>query len=177
MTKELSDHSEFDSLIIQINERSLSQIQFVAVLDNIRSLHNVGSIFRTADGAGVGKFYLCGMTGTPPRSEIRKAALGAEDHVPWEYFRTTGEALGKLRADGYHLVALENNTPRAKDFRNVEYEFPLALVIGHEYNGIAEEILSSCETVIFLPMHGKKSSLNVAVAFGIAAYEINARLY
>jgi tRNA G18 (ribose-2'-O)-methylase SpoU len=154
----------------------MSQVKFVAVLDNIRSLHNVGSIFRSADGASVGKLFLCGMTGTPPRSEIRKAALGAEDHVAWEYFKTTEEALGKLKAEGYHLVALENNTPRAKDFRNVEYEFPLALVIGHEYNGIAEGILSSCETVISLPMRGKKSSLNVAVAFGIAAYEISTYL-
>jgi tRNA G18 (ribose-2'-O)-methylase SpoU len=153
----------------------MSQNHFVAVLDNIRSLHNVGSIFRSADGAGVDMLYLCGMTGAPPRPEIRKAALGAEDHVAWEYFKTTEEALGKLKAEGYHLVALENSIPRAKDFRDVEYEFPLALVIGHEFNGIAEEILSRCETVISLPMRGKKSSLNVAVAFGIAAYEVSAR--
>ncbi len=151
----------------------MSQFQFVAVLDNIRSLHNVGSIFRTADGAGVEKLFLCGMTGAPPRAEIRKAALGAEEHVAWEYCKTTEEALGKLKADGYHLTALENNTPRAKDYRDVEYVFPLALVIGHEYNGIAEEILSQCEAVIALPMRGKKSSLNVGVAFGIAAYEIS----
>jgi len=145
---------------------------FVAVLDNIRSLHNVGSIFRTADGAGVDKLFLCGMTGAPPRAEIRKAALGAEDHVAWEYFKTTEDALGKLKADGYHLVALENNTPRAKDFRDVEYAFPLALVIGHEYNGISTQVLALCDSVISLPMRGKKSSLNVAVAFGITAYEI-----
>lgn len=150
---------------------------FVAVLDNIRSLHNVGSIFRSADGAGVEKLFLCGMTGTPPRPEIRKAALGAEDHVAWEYFAHTEEALAKLLADGYHLVALENNTLSAKDYREVEYACPLALVIGHEYNGIAAEILAYCETVISLPMRGNKSSLNVAVAFGIAAYEISARLY
>ena len=142
------------------------------MLDNIRSLHNVGSIFRTADGAGIEKLFLCGMTGAPPRAEIRKAALGADDHVAWEYFKTTEEALDKLKADGYHLVALENNTPRAKDYRDLEYVFPLALVIGHEYNGIAAEVLALCDSVISLPMRGKKSSLNVAVAFGIAAYEI-----
>jgi tRNA G18 (ribose-2'-O)-methylase SpoU len=155
----------------------MAQLQFVAVLDNIRSLHNVGSIFRTADGAGVGKLQLCGMTATPPRDEIRKAALGAEDHVPWEYFKTTEEALAKLQQDGYHLVALENNTPRARDYRETKYAFPLALVIGHEYNGIGEDILSRCETIVSLPMRGKKTSLNVAVAFGIAAYEISMRLH
>jgi len=148
---------------------------FVAVLDNIRSLHNVGSIFRTADGAGVDKLCLCGMTGAPPRAEIRKAALGAEDHVAWEYFKTTHEALGNLKANGYHIVALENNTARAKDYRDVQYTFPLALVIGHEYDGIDEETLALCDSVISLPMRGKKSSLNVAVAFGIAAYEIARR--
>ena len=154
----------------------MSQNQFVAVLDNIRSLHNVGSIFRTADGAGVDKLLLCGMTGTPPRPEIRKAALGAEENVAWEYFARTEEALAKLRGEGYHLVALENNTPQARDYRTLEYVFPLALIIGHEYNGIAAEVLAICDAVISLPMRGSKSSLNVAVAFGIAAYEIAARM-
>jgi tRNA G18 (ribose-2'-O)-methylase SpoU len=155
----------------------MSQIQFVAVLDNIRSLHNVGSIFRTADGAGIEKLYLCGMTGTPPRPEIRKAALGAEEHVAWEYFQRTDEALAKLLADGYHLIALENNTQQTRDYREVKYVAPLALIIGHEYNGIAPEIVARCETVISLPMRGSKNSLNVAVAFGIAAYEISACLH
>ncbi len=150
--------------------------QFVVVLDNIRSLHNVGSIFRTADGAGADKLYLCGMTATPPRAEIRKAALGADEHVAWEYFSRTEDALAKLLADGYHLVALENNTSQARDYREVKYVAPLALVIGHEFNGIAPEIVARCETVINLPMRGSKNSLNVAVAFGIAAYEISARL-
>lgn len=145
--------------------------QFVAVLDNIRSLHNVGSIFRTADGAGVEKLYLCGMTGTPPRAEIRKAALGAEEIVAWQYFATTKEALQYLRAEGYQLVALER-TETNFDFRAAQYKFPLALIVGHEYEGIAPEILSECDMVVSLPMHGRKQSLNVAVAFGVAAYEI-----
>lgn len=147
---------------------------FVAVLDNIRSLHNVGSIFRSADGAGVGKLYLCGMTAAPPRPEIRKAALGAEEIVPWEYFAQTALALQALREKGYHLVALEN-TPASQDYRTAPLLFPLALVIGHEYEGIAPEILAQCETAISLPMRGRKTSLNVAVAFGIAAYEIARR--
>jgi len=153
----------------------LSQIPFVAVLDNVRSLHNVGSIFRTADAAGVQKLFLCGMTGMPPRQEIRKAALGAEETVAWEYFKQTGEALEKLKNEGYALVALEN-TPASVDYRRAAYRFPLALVVGHEYNGITPEILARCEAAISLPMRGMKVSLNVAVAFGIAAYEIAGRL-
>lgn len=145
--------------------------QFVAVLDNIRSLHNVGSLFRTADGAGVEKLYLCGMTGTPPRPEIRKAALGAEETVAWEYFATTREALQQLRGQGYQLVAVER-AESSLDFREAHYHFPLALVVGHEFEGIAPEILAECDLIVSLPMHGSKHSLNVAVAFGIAAYEV-----
>jgi tRNA G18 (ribose-2'-O)-methylase SpoU len=151
------------------------QFQFVAVLDNVRSLHNVGSIFRTADGAGVGKLYLCGMTGAPPRPEIRKAALGAEETVAWEYFKHTHDALAKLRQEGYYLLALEK-TATSVNYRRAAYPFPLALVVGHEYNGIAPETLDHCDGAISLPMRGTKISLNVAVAFGIAAYEIANRL-
>ena len=148
---------------------------FVAVLDNIRSLHNVGSIFRTADGADVTKLYLCGMTGVPPRPEIRKAALGAEETVPWEYFPQTGIALEQLRASGYHIVALENS-PTSVDYGLASFQFPLALVLGHEFEGIAPDLLAQCDMAISLPMRGRKSSLNVAVAFGIAAYEIARRM-
>jgi len=153
----------------------LSQIPFVAVLDNIRSLHNVGAIFRTADAAGIGKLYLCGMTGAPPRQEIRKAALGAEETVAWEYFMQTHEALDKLKREGYFIVALES-TPASVDYRRAAYRFPLALVIGHEFNGIAPEILQHCKAIVSLPMRGRKISLNVAVAFGVAAYEIASQL-
>lgn len=148
---------------------------FVAVLDNIRSLHNVGSIFRTADGAGVEKLYLCGMTGTPPRAEIRKAALGAEETVAWEYFSTTPEALQHLRALGYHLVALER-AESSVDIRDAHYQFPLALIIGHEYEGIPSAILAACDLVVSVPMFGRKHSLNVAVAFGVAAYEVKRKV-
>jgi tRNA G18 (ribose-2'-O)-methylase SpoU len=153
----------------------LSPIPFVAVLDNVRSLHNVGAIFRTADAAGVGKLYLCGMSGTPPRPEIRKAALGAEETVAWEYFKQTHEALEILKKEGYLILALES-TPASIDYRRAAYRFPLALVVGHEYNGIAPEILARCAAAVSLPMRGMKISLNVAVAFGIAAYEISNQL-
>ena len=149
----------------------MKPISFVAVLDNIRSLHNVGAIFRTADAAGVDKLYLCGMSGTPPRPEIRKAALGAEEVVAWEYFKHTHEALQQLKTAGYFLLALES-TPVSVDYRRAVYQFPLALVVGHEFSGIAPEILALCDATMALPMRGVKISLNVAVAFGVAAYEI-----
>lgn len=153
----------------------MSHPSFVAVLDNIRSLHNVGAIFRTADAAGVHKLYLCGMTGSPPRQEIRKAALGAEETVAWEYYKQTHEALEKLKREGYFIVALES-TPQSVDYRRAAYRLPLALVVGHEFNGIAPEILARCDTIVSLPMRGTKMSLNVAVAFGVAAYAIAGRL-
>ncbi len=149
----------------------MKPISFVAVLDNIRSLHNVGAIFRTADAAGVDKLYLCGMSGTPPRPEIRKAALGAEEVVAWEYFKHTHEVLQQLKTAGYFLLALES-TPASVDYRRAVYQFPLALVVGHEFSGIAPEILALCDATMALPMRGVKVSLNVAVAFGVAAYEI-----
>lgn len=148
---------------------------FVAVLDSIRSMHNVGSIFRAADGAGVDKLYLCGMTAVPPRPEIRKAALGAEESVAWEYFASTKDALLALKQAGYFLIALENSS-HSQDYRGFDYKFPLALIIGHEFEGISADILAHCDGVISLPMRGQKNSLNVAVAFGIAAYEIAHRL-
>ncbi len=149
--------------------------RLVAVVDNVRSLHNVGAIFRTADGAGFGGVILCGITGTPPRPEIRKAALGAEEFVPWRYVRSTREALEELSQQGYFIVALEK-TDRSRLMWEVELRTPLALVVGHEFHGISDEILELADAVAHLPMHGRKASLNVSVAFGIAAYEIVRRL-
>lgn len=147
---------------------------FVAVLDNIRSLHNVGAIFRTADGAGVDQLYLCGITATPPRPEIRKAALGAEEFVQWEHAASTSQVLAQLRDQGYQLVALETG-PGSVNFKRAALRLPLALVIGNEYHGMPADILKTCDQLISIPMFGRKDSLNVAVAFGIVAYEIALR--
>ncbi|RMD96922.1 MAG: TrmH family RNA methyltransferase [Calditrichaeota bacterium] len=152
-----------------------SNPEFVAVLDNIRSLHNVGSIFRTADGAGVGGLILCGITGKPPRSEIRKAALGAEEVVPWKYLPTPLEAVETLRQQGYFIIGLEK-TENSKLIYDIEFEVPVALVVGHEFHGVSEPVLSACHVVAHLPMLGHKISLNVSVAFGIAAYELRRRM-
>lgn len=143
------------------------------ILDNIRSRENVGSIFRTADGAGVAKIYLCGITPQPPHGKISKTALGAETLVPWEYHKQTWQLLKKLRANGKLLVALEQTKDSINIFKlgSIVHR-PLALVIGNEVKGIGPKILKYCDKKISIPMYGKKESLNVAVAAGVALYSI-----
>jgi len=146
-------------------------IPLYGVLDNIRSLHNVGSIFRTSDGAGVAKLYLCGITGRPPRPEIRKTALGSEDSVPWEYHPKTTDAIGALRSQGVSIVVLERTEKSIRHF-DAAYPFPCALVVGHEFFGVSAEVMALADLAVEIPMAGIKGSLNVAVAYGIVVYEI-----
>ena len=141
------------------------------LLDNVRSLYNVGSIFRTSDAAGVEKIYLCGITGQPPRAEIHKAALGAENSVPYEYFQNPVEIIQKLKSKHYKIVILEH-TDESLRYDHVKFEFPLCLVVGHEISGVSDEIVELADLAIQIPMHGIKQSLNVAVAYGIAIFEI-----
>ena len=143
----------------------------VIIVDNIRSLHNVGAILRTADAAGVERVYLCGLTGTPPRSEIRKTSLGAEDAVAWEYYKNISVPIQHLKLKGYKIVVLEH-TSGSVDFQKAQYKFPLCLVVGHEHYGVSEEVVQQADLAIEIPMYGIKQSLNVSVAFGIAIYEI-----
>jgi len=141
------------------------------LLDNVRSLYNVGSIFRTSDAAGVEKIYLCGITGKPPRAEIHKAALGAEKSVPWENFENPVEIIQKLKIQGYQIVILEH-TDQSQLYHKAKFEFPLCLVMGHEITGVSDEVVELADMAIEIPMSGIKQSLNVAVAYGIAIYEI-----
>jgi 23S rRNA (guanosine2251-2'-O)-methyltransferase len=142
-----------------------------ALLHSIRSLHNVGSMFRTADGAGVKRLYLCGETGTPPRAEIAKTALGAEEVVPWEYWMDAKECIVKLKSDGMRIIALEL-TSQSVDYRTFVATSPVCLVVGNEVGGIPSDILELCDDCIQIPMRGIKESLNVSVSFGIAVYEM-----
>jgi 23S rRNA (guanosine2251-2'-O)-methyltransferase len=143
----------------------------VALLHNIRSLHNVGSMFRTADGAGVEKLFLCGETGTPPRAEIAKTALGAEESVPWEYWMDARECVERLKREGIRIVALEL-APQSVDYRSFVKKGLVCLVVGNEVDGLPPALLALCDGCIRIPMRGKKESLNVSVAFGVAAYEL-----
>jgi len=146
--------------------------EFYVICDNIRSLENIGSIFRTADALGVSKIYLCGISGRPPHHKISKTALGAEETIPFEYHRQIGRLIDKLKDERVHIVALEQDK-KAILYTKFKPKFPLALVLGNEVKGISKKILQKADKVIFLPMRGKKESLNVSVAFGVAGYEIS----
>lgn len=143
----------------------------VGLLDNIRSIHNVGSIFRTADGAGVAHLYLAGITATPEHPRLAKAALGAHETVSWSYATNAVDLAAALRSQGYHIWALEPATSTGPA-AIVSEERPerLALVVGNERAGVDPGVLALCDGVLSLPMAGRKSSLNAAVAFGIAVY-------
>ena len=141
----------------------------------MRSLYNVGSLFRTADAFGVSKIYLTGYTGTPanPLHKIRmqKSALGAENWVPWEYEKSPIRLIKRLRSQNVKIIALEN-TKTAINIKKIKPKFPLALVLGEEVRGVSKPILKLCDQTVQIPMLGKKESLNVSVAFGIAAFKI-----
>jgi tRNA G18 (ribose-2'-O)-methylase SpoU len=148
--------------------------ELIALLANVRSLWNVGSIFRSADGAGIGQLVLTGITGTPPRPEIAKTALGAEDAVPWIYEADPAAAARRIQSEGYRLLVLETE-PRARPLAALtEVGGPVCLVLGHELAGVSPELVALADELISLPMRGTKRSLNVAVAFGIAAYHLAA---
>lgn len=141
------------------------------ILDNFRSLYNVGSLFRTADAASIERLLLCGITGAPPQRGIAKTALGAEETVRWERFETAHEAAGRCRERGYEIAALETST-RSVDLFDWTPRFPVCLVFGNEIDGISRDLLEAADTHVRIPMLGRKHSLNVATAAGVAIYEL-----
>ena len=145
--------------------------EFYVICDNIRSLENIGSIFRTADALGVLKIFLCGISGKPPHHKISKTALGAEKTIPFEYYKQIGRLIDKLKKDKISIIALEQSKDAISCLK-FKPRFPLALILGNEVKGISKAILKKCDKVIELPMAGKKESLNVSVAFGVAGYHI-----
>jgi tRNA G18 (ribose-2'-O)-methylase SpoU len=160
-------------------------MSFVVIVDNIRSAHNVGSIFRTADGAGVDKIYLVGVSPTPPTQEtvyltrahkdLAKTALGAEKNIPWEYYEEMGSIFARLKHDGYVMIALEQSA-NSEDYRAYQPSEKVALMVGNEVDGVSADVLRQCDVILEIPMRGQKNSLNVSVAFGIASFEIRSKL-
>ncbi len=148
--------------------------QFILILPNIRSGHNVGAMFRTADGAGVDKIYLTGYSPCPPHPQVDKVSLGAEKSVPWEYVKQPGRLLKKLKAEGYHIVALEQ-TKKSVTLYQWQPQFPLALIVGNEKTGVTKNLLKYCDETVEITMRGKKRSLNVSVAAGVAMYYIGSK--
>ena len=146
--------------------------RIAAILDSIRSLYNVGSIFRTADAFGVEHLYLAGLTGTPEgelnKARIHKTALGAEEAVPWSHVDDLSTLIEQLKTEGFTILALEQ-TPTAESLFDYQVPDKLALIVGHELYGVNEGALARIDQTIHIPMLGQKESLNVSVAFGIAA--------
>ena len=148
------------------------KIPLIVVLDNVRSLHNVGSVFRTADAFLVEAVYLCGITSTPPNAEIHKTALGAENTVAWKYFDDASQAVAQLKADNYTVFAVE----QAKGSTllseiELEKEKKYAIIFGNEVKGVQQSVVDMCDECIEIPQFGTKHSLNVSVAGGIVVWE------
>jgi tRNA G18 (ribose-2'-O)-methylase SpoU len=149
----------------------------VLILYNIRSVQNVGSIFRTADAAGISHIYIVGYTPTPidrfgrKRADMAKTSLGAETTVSWSQEKTIQSVCEKLRAEKYTIVALEQS-PKSIDYKKYKSDKPIALIVGNEVTGIEQSVLNEVDTIVEIPMAGSKESLNVAVAAGIAIFRL-----
>jgi len=166
---------EQERLIVGEAGAAVERLPLVVVVDNVRSLWNVGSIFRTADACGVQRLVLCGITGCPPRAEIAKTALGAEQAVAWSYRADPRDALQELRDEGYAPWAVETSG-RAVPLASVKWPARVCLVVGNEVAGVSDPVLEACAGSVRIPMFGVKDSLNVAVAFGIVAHGVASEL-
>ncbi|HSC52113.1 MAG TPA: RNA methyltransferase [Phnomibacter sp.] len=153
--------------------KEAGKLPLVVVLDNVRSMHNVGSVFRTADAFLIERMLLCGYTPQPPHRDIHKTALGATETVSWQYFASTEEAVQALKQEGYTVVAIEqttNSTSLPAFTWNAQQ--PLAVVLGNEVDGVSDEVLPLCDGSIEIPQLGMKHSLNISVAAGIVLYKL-----
>jgi tRNA G18 (ribose-2'-O)-methylase SpoU len=163
--------SELNRLTLE-EYKEKEKTPLVVVLDHVRSLNNVGSIFRTADAFRLEAIYLCGITATPPNVEIHKTALGAEETVEWQYFKETLEAVRALKRQSYCVCAIEL-TEDSISLKKIELEpdRKYAIILGHEVKGVQQEVIDECDYCIEIPQFGTKHSLNVSVAAGIAIWE------
>jgi 23S rRNA (guanosine2251-2'-O)-methyltransferase len=163
----------------ELDRKSLEEFKkadkypFIIILDNVRSLNNIGSVFRTADGFLIKGVYLCGITATPPHKDIRKTALGATDSVHWKYFNKTADAIKQLRKDGYKVISIEQT-----DESIMLDEFPVrlgekyALVFGHEMKGVDQSVIDESDICIEIPQFGTKHSFNISVSVGIVLWDL-----
>ena len=167
---------ELDRISVQ-EFKEIEKSPLVLVLDQVRSLNNVGSAFRTADAFRVEKIYLCGITGTPPHRDIQKTALGATESVDWEYCLNTMDAVKKLKEEGYQICALEqvDRSIKLNEFLP-EKGKKYALIFGNEVFGVEEQVLKSCDHILEIPQLGTKHSLNIAVSLGIAVWDMMVKL-
>lgn len=165
-------NSELDRLSVD-EYKEVVKTPITVVLDNIRSCNNIGSVFRTSDALLIEQVFLCGITATPPNTEIHKTALDAEKSVPWAYFEETEEAVLKLKAEGYRVFAVEQveNSIKLPDFRP-DKDQKLALVFGNEVKGVQQSVVNSCDGAIEIPQYGTKHSFNISVSAGIVLWDL-----
>ena len=163
---------------IKLNRKKLGNINLYkrnpiyVLCDSIRSIYNIGSIFRTSDGAFIEKLFLTGYCPYPPRKEIEKVALGATLSVPWEYNKNPLEIVSKLKSEGIKICVLELTDNQKMYWEITKSDFPICLILGNEITGVSKTLIDNSDISIELPMHGIKQSLNVSVAYGIAIYEM-----
>ncbi len=165
------DRVPFQATLAAAKYAELRRLPVTVLLDNVRSMYNVGAFFRTADAAAVEKLLLSGITAHPPKKELTKTALGAEETVPWEYAWDPMPFVDRLCGAGYEIAAIETAV-HAVDLFEWRPRFPVCLVFGHEVDGLRAELSARCDTFVRIPMLGRKHSLNVATAGGVVLYEV-----
>lgn len=152
--------------------KRISKNNIVVILDNIRSLNNIGSVFRTADAFKLHSIMLCGITATPPHNEIHKTALGAEDTVEWSYYENTEDAIEKLKKEDFKIIAIEQvNTSISLEKFNFDSKEKYALIFGNEVKGVQQKVIDKCDFSVEIPQFGTKHSLNISVSAGIVLWE------
>jgi len=162
---------------LKANRPTLKEVKFIPkvpvsiLIEDVRSVHNVGSIFRTADSFGAEKIYLTGITAFPPRDDLHKTALGAEESVNWEYAEDSIVLAKRIKSQGTSLALIEQ-TKKSQNIFNLDINFPICFIIGNEVDGVSEELAELSDIHLEIPMHGIKQSLNVSVAAGIIGYEL-----
>ena len=169
-------NSELDRLSVD-GFKQANKTPIIVVLDNIRSLNNIGSVFRTSDAFLVEKIYLCGITATPPHKDIHKTALGSTDTVIWEHVENTVELIEKLKSENVKICAIEQaeNATMLNDFK-AEADTTYALVFGNEVKGVAQDVVSKSDVVIEIPQFGTKHSLNISVSCGVVVWDLFSKL-
>lgn len=169
-------NEELDRLTIE-SYKSSQKLPIVVILDNIRSLNNIGSVFRTSDAFRIESIYLCGITAQPPHKDIHKTALGATESVDWVYFEHTLDAIEELRSDGYKIFAIEQTVDSIL-LQNIEIDKKekFALIFGHEMRGVDQAVVDAANLSIEIPQFGTKHSLNISVSAGVVLWEFYRRL-
>lgn len=172
MEKRKLKNSELERKTVE-EFRDAEKTPLIVILDNVRSLNNIGSVFRTCDAFLIKKVYLCGITATPPHKDIHKTALGATETVTWEFNANTGEVVRELQHEGIEVFAVEQaeNAIMLQEF-SPSSEKTIAVIFGNEVKGVQQEVVDACNGVIEIPQHGSKHSLNIAVSAGIIIWDI-----